>query len=170
MRMITSTTSKKRIDQLFSRTDELDTQLEVIPNEASVSLDYSVGFHYSLVQKEGFVKNLHGLSDDGWRRLQVEERGNVASCNVMGSRRYMQLVRRRIRCEEGESIDEPRSSRPTAPRENEESEEEEEDPPMEDEVPRAIDGRLMGLADMAKQQQGLLFQNACLKILDMTRN
>ena len=136
--------------------DALDTQLEVMSNESSMSLDYVVGIHYGLVQQGGFVKIFHGLSDDDWRRFQVEQRGNVLSCNVMGSRRYMQLVRQRGRHQEDEDTHGPRRSTEAAaeqadPHEGEESEMDEDDDPVE-EAPRAIDGRLMGLADMAKQQ------------------
>ena len=171
---------EQRIDQLFARTTALDSNLEVISNEQSMNLDYAIGIHYGLVQQGGFVKNLQGLDDDGWRRLQVQERGNVVSCNVMGSERYMRLVRQRIRHLEGEDTDEPRVSAPVAHHEDGESEDEDGDPMVEDEPPRNIDGRLMGLADMAKQQQDmatragevrqvLIFQNVCLKILDMCR-
>ena len=178
---------KLRIDQLFTRTDNLDRQCESFANEASMALDYATGVHFAVVELGGFVRYLHGLTEEQWNRLQVEERGNVVSCNVMGSSRYLNLVRQRVRHETGvdtdERTDEPRDEEDGEAMDSDadagEDSEEEDTEPTEVHQP-AIDGRLTGLMDVLKQQQELatrayevkqilMIQRTSLKILDLAR-
>ena len=139
----------------------------------------------------GFVRCLRGLTEEQWKRLQIEERGNLASCNVMGSARYLNLVRQRVRHEAGQDTDE-RTHEPRDETDGEamdadadvdaaDDDEDEEDDTEPTEIHQpAIDGRIIGLMDVVKQQQGLatrnyearqilMMQHTSLKILDKAR-
>ena len=165
---------KEQIDQFYTRTDNLDRQNEIYANEGSMALDYVTGVHFAVVELGGFVRHLHGLTEEQWNRLQVEERGNLVSCNVMGSARYLTLARQRVTYEAGNDTDE----RTVEPREEGDGEamdadgipdEEDDAEPTEVHQP-AFDGRLMGLMDILKQQQELATRSYEVKqILMMQR-
>ena len=97
-----------RLDQLFERIEAIDRQGEMFLREAGMALDYAIRVHFEFAEMGGPVRPLRRPTDDAWQRLQVEECGNLVSSNVMGSRRFMNVVRQRVRREAGENTDAPR--------------------------------------------------------------
>jgi hypothetical protein len=100
-------TQEKRIDDLISKVERMQTQIEQdyamlsdrvesTSNEVSMTHDYASGIHYSLVEHGGFLRNGCGLSQAQWVHLTTLERANLISARALGSVEYMRLIRQRF--------------------------------------------------------------------------
>ena len=100
-------TQEKRIDDLTSKVEGMQTQIEQeyamlsdrvesTSNEVSMTHDYASGIHYSLVEHGGFLRNGCGLSQAQWVHLTTLERANLISARTLGSVEYMRLVRQKF--------------------------------------------------------------------------
>ena len=85
-----------RIDGLHNQFMMMDGCLTEASNEASMSHDYMVGLHYSVVELGGFLRFPFGVEPSQWVFM-----GNSA----MGAGQYLNLVRQRAYVEAGETTE-----------------------------------------------------------------
>jgi len=94
-----------RIDGLHNQFMMMDGRLTEASNEASMSHDYIVGLHYSVVELGGFLRFPFGVEPSHLISMGTQERANLVALNTMGSGQYLNLVRQCAFVEAGETTD-----------------------------------------------------------------
>ena len=94
-----------RIDGFHNQFMMIDGRLTEANNEASMSHDYMVGLHYSVVELGGFLRFPFGVEPSDLISMGNQERANLVAFNAMGARQYLNLVRQRAYVEGGQTTD-----------------------------------------------------------------
>ena len=84
------------VERQSERSEELSNRLQSNVNSLSENIewqsDYAENLHYGLVQVGGYTP-FHELTPDRHRHMYALERGNIVARNVMGSDRFLALIR-----------------------------------------------------------------------------
>ena len=94
-----------RIDGLQNQFMMIDGRLTEASNEASMSHDYMVGLHDSVVELSGFLRFPFGVAPNHLISMGTQERTNLVAYNAVGAGQYLNLVRQRAYVETGETTD-----------------------------------------------------------------